>query len=82
MSREVIEQHGAADVHSVCSLAHYDAVFRQKLRNVVKRSVVVHRQSRLQRKSLGNNNNSSLNNINVSVPAYSKLAFVYYSKLC
>lgn len=52
MSREVIEQHGTADVHRVRSLAHYDAVFGQELRNVVERCVVVHGQSGLESKSL------------------------------
>lgn len=52
MSREVIEQHGTTDVHRVRSLAHYDAVFGQELRNVVERCVVVHGQSGLESKSL------------------------------
>lgn len=52
VSWEVIEQHGAADVHSVRSLTHYNAVFRQELRNVVERCVVVHRQSGLESKTL------------------------------
>ncbi len=52
VSWEVIEQHGAANVHSVRSLTHYDAVFRQELRNLVERYVVVHGQSGLESKTL------------------------------
>lgn len=53
VSWEVIEQHGAADVHSIGSLAYYDAVFGQELRNVVESCVVVHGQSGLESKTLG-----------------------------
>lgn len=52
VSWEVIEQHGTADVHSVRSLTHYEAVFGQELRNMVERCVVVHGQSGLESKSL------------------------------
>ena len=52
VSGEMVEQHGAADVHGVGSLTHNDAVFGQELSNMAECCVVVHGQSGMESKSL------------------------------